>query len=1155
MLHIIIGRSGSGKTTYTNKILGELAQDGNDKLLLIVPEQFSFATERSILTSFGTRNAQKIEVLSFTRLADYVGRSLGGIAYDCADEGTKIIIMLRALEGIKDELTLYAAHFDSVALARDLIHLISEFKKERITPQILRDAADKTGIQTLSVKLRELSLIYNAYTSLFDNRYEDSDTVLDKLCSTLKENDFFAGYTIAIDAFKGFTAQEFEIIHQFIHQAENVYVTLCTDDIYCKDPSMIWDSVNETGKRLFGIAKEANAQASVLNVSKELNCTRFNSEALKHIERNLFTPASEHFSTRTEDVTLCTASTIRDECNFIAATARKLMRVDGIRLNDMAVIVRDENDYTRELLSAFSRFEIPTFEDVRQPIMNQPLIALCKAVLEICTGGFTTENILRYLKTGLSPLDDLEVAELENYALMWELNAKNWKDDFTLNPGGMNAKSDDSTKARLTRLNEMRKKVIFPLIDLKNSVSQRKSASDKSSEESSTDEKVTALTISESIYGFLLKTEVNVALRDMAHDFYEDGYTALATEQNRVWELLMEALNKLGTVYGDFVTSVDTYYNLFCAIISATDLGSIPHGLDEITIGSADRIRLSSPKVVFVAGCAEGIFPKASEMRGILTASDRRSLSALGIGLSAPSELAACEERFIAYSALTAATDKLYISYHRTRGANESMLPSVIYNNIYSLFDGENGGLPVIDTDTLPADYFAETEESVFASYATAFSQRHTKKTERDFKTSLASLRTVVQSCDNYKSKLESLDSVVTERPFEIKNPEIATELFGKQMGISASRVETYHHCAFQYFCKYGLNAKPREKAELNPAVAGTVIHFVLEKIISEYGKDELLNMDADARKEAVDRWLLIYLDETIGGFDDKTLRFKYLYNRLAFTLYDIMNRLCAEFAVSDFVPCDFELDIGNEEIGIPAYKLELEDGGYIEIHGNIDRVDKYEKDGKTYIRVVDYKSGGKDFVLSDILAGLNMQMLIYLFAIWANGESRYGNIVPSGILYYPAKRKPVRMTSKSMDPAKVADIKTKQDRSNGLFLADDVVINAMEHDNQGRFYSLVDKKGNLKEELITIENMGRLKKRVDSILKDMAHDLRNGKIPAYPVLGGNYERTCEYCNYASVCRFENGDFKQLSKMKTAEVYELLAAEMTEDTERGAENE
>lgn len=69
-----------------------------------------------------------------------------------------------------------------------------------------------------------------------------------------------------------------------------------------------------------------------------------------------------------------------------------------------------------------------------------------------------------------------------------------------------------------------------------------------------------------------------------------------------------------------------------------------------------------------------------------------------------------------------------------------------------------------------------------------------------------------------------------------------------------------------------------------------------------------------------------------------------------------------------------------------------------------MDRVDLAEIDGEPYVRVIDYKSSGKPFDVSDVLNGLNMQMLIYLFTLVSNGKARYGDAIPAGVLYMPAK-------------------------------------------------------------------------------------------------------------------------------------------------------
>lgn len=1117
MLNIVTGRSGSGKSTYVNQILYDLAQSGNNKLLLIVPEQFSFASERNILSSLPVMSAQNIEVLSFTRLADYVGRSFGGIAGTYADKGAEIIIMLRALEGLSDNLTFYGSHIKSVALAKELISTINELKRERITPDMLMDASERTNLATLRSKLYELSLIYSAYDSLFENKFISTSTLADKLLKTLSENDFFKGYTIAIDAFKGFTASELQILSHLIRQADEVYLTLCTEDIYKSDASMIWDAINDTAKKVIRLAKDNGSQVKLISAETKAG-TRFESHALAYLEQNLFSPAPKSWNPEVTDgktdITLYAASDRKNECSFIAATARKLIREDGLRLRDMAVIVRNESDYRRELKNAFVRFGIPVFEDARQPIMNQPLTNLCKAIFTILTGGFTTDNILKYLKTGLSPLDDLSIAELENYALMWSLTAKSWQDDFTLNPDGMNGRSSENSAEKLIELNEMRQKVILPLQKLRQVLKR---------------EGLTALDISAALYNFITNTGVKERLKELAVKLNEDGYRSLAVIQNRVYEILIDCINKLATIYGDMPTDITTYYNLFYALISVTDLGTIPHGLDEITIGSADRIRLKDPKVVFVAGCVDGVFPPVASTFGLLSTADRKNLSDLGIELSLSNSLIASSERFIAYTAVTSPTSKLYVSYYCAGELSEKSEPSCIYTNIKNLF--EKGGISLKSFKDLPPDYFAETSASAFGSFAADFMSGSNE---------VLGIEKALQEIDDYKDRISALKKAGDKPVFEIDDSSIATNLFGEKMYLSASKVDVYHKCPFEYYCKYGINAKPREKAELDPRLSGTVIHYVLENIIRDIGKDRLIAMTENERNNEVFKWLSTYAENEIGGLDDKTLRFKYLYNRLARVLCHVVDRLCDEFANTDFVPCDFELAIGRDA-PIKSYTLSLDDGGELSISGSIDRVDKYEKDDKTYIRIVDYKSGGKDFVLSDVLDGLNMQMLIYLFAIWSGGQEKYGDITPAGILYYPAKREKIDMSHKNMDQESITKAMYEKSRSNGLFLVNEDILEAMEHGQTGRFIKITDGRGNRLDNLVTLEEMAMLKNKTDDILRQMAQDLHQGHIPARPVHGKDYQSICEHCDYAIVCRSADEDYREIKKRSKEEIFSELS--------------
>ena len=79
-----------------------------------------------------------------------------------------------------------------------------------------------------------------------------------------------------------------------------------------------------------------------------------------------------------------------------------------------------------------------------------------------------------------------------------------------------------------------------------------------------------------------------------------------------------------------------------------------------------------------------------------------------------------------------------------------------------------------------------------------------------------------------------------------------------------------------------------------------------------------------------------------------------------------------------------------------------------------------YEKDGEKYVRVIDYKSGAKDFRFEDLLYGINMQMLLYLFALTDNESTgKYSGSVPSGVLYMPAKDVEPKLDRNDEDAAK----------------------------------------------------------------------------------------------------------------------------------------
>lgn len=361
--------------------------------------------------------------------------------------------------------------------------------------------------------------------------------------------------------------------------------------------------------------------------------------------------------------------------------------------------------------------------------------------------------------------------------------------------------------------------------------------------------------------------------------------------------------------------------------------------------------------------------------------------------------------------------------------------------------------------------------------------------------------------------------------------------LFGKNMKLSPSRVENYFLCPFSYFCAGGLNLRARKKVEFSPLQSGTIIHYILEQAVSKHGGKGLGMLSESEIRGEVKLLLEEYLQDRITQQEALTKRFQYLFARLTNTLTRLLIHLSKEFAQSEFEPIGFETPI-KKDSGIKPLELKTMDGTTVYVEGIVDRLDIMEKNGEKYVRVVDYKSGSKVFQLEDIYYGLNLQMLIYLFSIWENGQDELENAVPAGVLYMPAKDSIVS-TERNTSEEEVEQIHMKCLKMNGLLLADPTVLSGMEKGLGGVFIPAKTKKdGNFDQysSVATLAQLGKMKDYIEKTLIDMAENLSDGKIEALPVNGLGYE-PCKYCDFKTICQHQEDDPKQTLKSIKKEAF------------------
>ncbi len=1108
MLNFIIGEKGSGKTAYSHRIIGEAAQKG-ESVMLIVPRQFSFESDKSILSLLGPRLASEIEVLSFKRLCDETLKSYGATSSPVATAGVKNILMSLAVEAVSDSLKVFAKHKNDIALSRKMLLSVEEIKNSGISAEDLNKCADKTEDKMLSEKMKETSLIYSAYEALLSKDFFDEANLLSYVADVLKTTDFFKDKTIVIDGYSDFSFGELRIIEQMLLKAKQVYVTLCI-----KDESDISDLspfaiVGKTLRRLRLLAGNNGIEVGSTVVTKRSGAYPCD---LDFLEKNIFSPVEKRYGGACENITLTASNTLQSECDDVARKIKALIRRGEYRCRDIAVVFRSEGAYEKGIKLSFKKYGVPFFEDKRQPVWNQPLVCIAVNLLDICSEGFSSDSIFRYLKTGLTPLEEQDISELENYVYAWDIEGKRWLAEWTDNPDGFGVEMNDERKERLAYINSLREKTVTPVLSFKEECENK-----------------TGRQIAENLFFYLTENGIDLELKKYALDLEERGFVELALEQEQVWDFLMECLNELADTLSERKVTLKRFSELFALCVQSKSLGKIPDGFDEVIVCPAQRILTKNAKVVFAVGLNADVFPLKQSESGIFSRREKILIASNGIESINDSKDEILFERFLAYNTLCCATQKLHLSYCLSDSKDKNLAKSEYIEAVQGLF-------PTLK-ETFSSD---STLEELIESEQSAFEIMAKNWNGYDGKTK--ALKEYFRSREDYGGRFLSISRAAEKRELRFENADNALSFFGKNLYFSATQLDDYGACPFKYFCRHGLKAKPRLKADFDPAQTGNAVHYVLENLLQKYKGGEFLALSEKEFDGEISRLLNEYMEAVLSGGENKTERFNYLYYRMHKVVSDIIGRLQGEFSESDFEPCDFELNISRES-DVQPFTVELEQG-MVEFCGKIDRVDKLDIDEKRYVRVVDYKTGTKDFKLNDVMNGINMQMLLYLVSMWRNGRGFYEQIIPAGVLYFPARIETVK-SERGYSSEERTRARHMNSKMKGVLIDDEEIIRRMDKKGEGLYLPLSfnAKTGQPKGNLISLKALERLAKHMDNIIRNMGDNLHKGNIPARPLMGTDHTNTCLYCHYGDICMTEKPRYRFIENMSHAKCIEKLMKE------------
>ncbi len=1076
MLQFIFGKPASGKTFAVLEKLKSLSDSG-EKCVIIVPEQFSFETERAVLKTLGDKAAADTEVLSFSRIYDEVSRRFGGIAGKVLSDCDKIIFMKRALASTKDELNLWGKYTHSVSFAKTLLDTVGEMKINAVTSAKLREVAETINKPTLKLKLLDIALIYDTYDGFIGEKFIDPADTLTKLYRILGDYRYFEGKTVFIDSFKGFTGQQFKLIERIIAQSKDVYVSL-TNDVNNTIEYGVYTNIKNAVSSIEAIARKYGVKtAEPVNTGE----SRFLGESLKCAEK-IISSKEKTESVNDNSIKICAAATPIDEAEFAIRTIRKLVREEGYRYRDFVIIARDAESYEEAVRAAAKRNQTVVFYDSRIPLSSFPLAVAGECAINALR--FSTENILRFHKTSMGTLSTEEISQLENYAYLWNIEGKIWNTEWDMNPLGLTSDYNEAEcSEKLHKINALREKAIAPILDFKENFHG------------------TALQMAKALYKLFETCDITEKLKRMAEKFSAEGDVFSKDVLKQSYNEYLKILGSIVVCFGEANIKTEEFAETLHLAVSLSDVGVIPQTLDQVTFGAADRIRILRPKIAFILGANQGIFPKHTQNNGILNTSEREFLIKNDINVSDNSIFTAIDEEYLVYSSICVASEKLYISYHEQSLAGEVREMSTFVG----VLKDKLGIQALKEPNVLSPQNAPETVNSAFYEFCLRL---------RQYPDTALSIKSALGNTDA-ASKINFVENSAKDKSMSISG-DTAKELFGKNIRMSASRFDVFNRCHFAYFCQYGLRVKKLQPADFDVMQRGTIVHFVLERLIKDY-MDSAVDLGTADLEKLTDDYISEYMDSISGFATVRTVKTEFLISRISRSLKEVVSHVAEEILQSDFKPVACELKIGeNNSFSFPYSE------GEILMSGSIDRVDNYNG----YIRIIDYKTGSKKFKLPDILFGLNLQMLIYLYAVTRGAGTE--DTAAAGILYQPAKR----------------DTIDNDLSMNGLLQSSTELYSAMDKEGLEKYVPklLVNKDGSVSKKCasyIEKEGFTAIFDYIERLMAKTGDTISSGDISVSPI-DGRESPACKYCDFASVCGIENSEIPRVPSLKNDEVIELM---------------
>lgn len=1063
-IKFLTGSAGSGKSKVLYDTLISISQAEPDrKLFLVVPEQFTMQAQRNIVENSPGHGTFNIDIVSFNRLAYRVFEELGIELPTAIDDTGKNLILRKIIDENKKSFKIIRAK-DSQGFVSEIKSVISELLQYSVTPDMLRAACDKLssgGInnnERLRRKLCDITLIYETFRDYISDKYITTEEVTGILCRYVDKSELLKDAVFAFDGFTGFTPVQYQLIELLCDKVKSMYFTVTLP----KDGDRwLFDMSYDMLRRIGECADRHHVKVERENVGGDIPYRFREALQLAHLEKNLFRDTAQ-YAGKADNIVIYSALGRKAEVEYAASRIKKLTH-DGVRYRQIGVIAGSIDDYREIIATVFEENKIPVFMDNKRSILANPAVEYIRAALAIVEKDYSYESVFRLLKGYMCSFDRQQVDVFENYILALGIRGhKRYSEPFR-------RRFPSKREQDMELINDLRVK-FYELMEPLYNVFHDK--------DSSVSDYIDALNI------FLDEGRVYEKLEELRKQMELEHRADAAKEYAQSYEKLMELFEQTKKLLGDEKIGIREFSDILDAGFNEIKIGIIPPTFDMVMVGDIERTRLDHISVLFFIGVNEGVVPQVNTNHGLFSEAERELLEGVQLELAPTSRQKAFRQNFYLYLLLTKPSDMLTFTINREGKPSKliadikRMFPSAIYES---------------DDSIEPTQLIYNSIEGfryIFSRFNETDSLSDNEK----------AMLLVLKSDTEYAKKYNQLACAALKSVDEQRITENAARLlYGEKLMGSVSRMETFASCAFAHFAKYGLELEERKLYEIGAADLGTLFHEALKIYSMRLAKEKLDFASVGERRkeyirEAVEYAMTDYNNSVF--YDNK--RNEYMREKIYSMLERTAWALGKQTQAGSFVPEKFEKSFIFEQNGM-------------KIVGKIDRIDIAKADDKSYVKIIDYKSGKRTLDLGKIYDGLSLQLMVYLYSLMKDntpGAAMYYNI-DNPIVDYKDGVSPDESILASLQPQ-------------GIVNSDSTVLKLLDKVTTSGKSSYIpiayNKDGTLSKtsQAASTERLQLLGEYASVKLVELGNRITAGEIAPNP-----YPDSCDYCPYKLVCGFD----------------------------------